>query len=575
MISEIRQALRQEIESEALFNEFIVRASESDGPLWKIYIDPIASRDRLDESFESAGASWENPFSVAEVLGTDPDADLIVLREATGRPPMRDAAIRIYPPRFMAPLEQIWSDQEWAERCESWLEKALAKDRAPTPLATKYFPKLRAAQKQAFALPGYRAAFLWGPPGTGKTTTLGALMATWLLANPTARALLISTTNSAVDSALLSIDRALDQIGQDGLKARRQCVRLGTNFIAANYVTRAHLIPRGNDSLLANLSRLEASRPPATRAREFQKWRAEIGDLRQQLAIETETALANANLVAFTASRAAYSFEALRERAPFDLIVFDEASQINIPFALALAPLAKSTLFAGDPQQLAPVVRSRAKEARAWIGQSMFKWAGEMKSCFLDEQYRMAAPICDLVSGSFYDGKLRVASDAKTNPAWLRDRSCEGAPARWKKPIIVQEVFKKPTRSKRYGGNIRQQSAFFTAQIILQLLIHTPANEILVLTPFRAQRNLIRKYLRDREISGIDVNTVHRAQGSERNTVIFDPVDAGSRFLQDENGYRLINVAMSRAQARLILLISEDDRGHPVFHKVDYSAAIR
>ena len=568
MTWEIRHALRQELECAALFSEFIVRASERDGPLWKIYIDPLASKDRLDESFESAGASWENPFAVAEVLATDPDADLIVLREATERPPMRDAVIRIYPPRYMVPLEQIWNNDEWANRCEAWLADALLQQSTPKPVLNAFFPHLRPAQKRAFTLPGYHAAFLWGPPGTGKTTTLGALLATWLLANPTSKALLISTTNSAVDMALLSIDRALDQIGQDGLKARRQCARLGTNFIAANYANRAHLIPRANDSLLANLSRLEASRPSPTRAREFQRWRAEVGDIRSRLSIETESALAGANLVALTASRAAYSFEALRERAPFDLIVFDEASQISIPVALALAPLAKSALFAGDPQQLAPVVRSKSKEAREWIGRSMFKWAGEMKSCFLDEQYRMAAPICELVSRSFYEGKLRVAADAKDNPTWLRDRLCEGAPARWKKAIIVYEVFKRPTRSKRYGGNIRQQSAFFIGQIILQLLVHTPANEILVLTPFRAQRNLIRKYLRDNEITGIDVNTVHRAQGSERQTVIFDPVDAASGFLQDENGHRLINVALSRAQARLIVLLSETDREHPVFTRI-------
>jgi DNA replication ATP-dependent helicase Dna2 len=198
----------------------------------------------------------------------------------------------------------------------------------------------------------------------------------------------------------------------------------------------------------------------------------------------------------------------------------------------------------------------------------MFKWAGEMKACFLNEQHRMAPPICELVSGAFYEGKLRVATDARKNREWVRDRSCEGAPERWKKHVIVQEIFKKPTRSKRYGGNIRQQSAFFAKQIILQLLVHTAANEILVLTPFRAQRNLIRNYLRTAEISGIDVNTVHRAQGSERHTVIFDPVDAASGFLQDENGHRLINVALSRAQARLIVLLSETDRRHPVFARI-------
>ena len=36
---------------------------------------------------------------------------------------------------------------------------------------------------------------LWGPPGTGKTTTLGVLVAEYLDRHPGAKVLLLSTTN--------------------------------------------------------------------------------------------------------------------------------------------------------------------------------------------------------------------------------------------------------------------------------------------------------------------------------------------------------------------------------------------
>ncbi|MFD1893350.1 hypothetical protein ACFSCU_09050 [Ottowia beijingensis] len=87
-------------------------------------------------------------------------------------------------------------------------------------------------------------------------------------------------------------------------------------------------------------------------------------------------------------------------------MVFDEASQVGLAHALALMPLGRSYLFAGDPQQLSPVVRSSATLVQRWLGSSPFskKPAGGSSVCFLDEQSRMAEPICGLVSHLFYDG---------------------------------------------------------------------------------------------------------------------------------------------------------------------------
>jgi superfamily I DNA/RNA helicase len=64
-------------------------------------------------------------------------------------------------------------------------------------------------------------------------------------------------------------------------------------------------------------------------------------------------------------------------------------------------------------------------------------------------------------------------------------------------------------------------------------------------------------------------STVHRAQGSERNTVIFDPVHASTSFLNNRDlGPRLMNVALSRAKARLFVIASRENLLNPVIRQI-------
>ena len=86
-----------------------------------------------------------------------------------------------------------------------------------------------------------------------------------------------------------------------------------------------------------------------------------------------------------------------------------------------------------------------------------------------------------------------------------------------------------------------------------------------MLTPFRAQRALIRQRLRAHGIpETVKVSTVHRAQGSEAPVVLFDPVDGAQPFLQTEEAGRLINVALSRAQAKVVVYLSPADASNPL-----------
>lgn len=64
------------------------------------------------------------------------------------------------------------------------------------------------------------------------------------------------------------------------------------------------------------------------------------------------------------------------------------------------------------------------------------------------------------------------------------------------------------------------------------------------------------------------MSTVHRAQGSERTLVVFDPVDASSQFFEGVEGDRLVNVAISRAKAHVIIPYHSDDLKKPALRKI-------
>jgi DNA replication ATP-dependent helicase Dna2 len=192
----------------------------------------------------------------------------------------------------------------------------------------------------------------------------------------------------------------------------------------------------------------------------------------------------------------------------------------------------------------------------------------DASTCFLNEQSRMAKSICDLVSNCFYDGRLVVAEDANCDPQWHSDRRLVDLPEVGSKSVHLEQIEEQGSWSQRYRGPIRYKSAERVRQLVGRIVQSTPESDILVLTPFRAQRTLVRSLLERAGLKRVNVSTVHRAQGSERHTVIFDPADGSSKFLQTDEARRLVNVALSRAKARLILCLSPGDRQNPLFEQV-------
>lgn len=570
------EGIKEEIRATPHFIEYTVLGKEREKALWKITISvQDKSRNELDESLEGAAVWWKGAINgTAEILSVLPEDSKIILRYASQAPPESGEKIRIYLPKYLEALAKIWSMESWAQHCARWLDKLKTKNTFNDHLVPRHnlYQWLRRNQREAFNLLGFDIGFLHGPPGTGKTTTLGAMLAQILAQYPKHRVLLLSTTNLAVDEALISVDSALKQkSAQPAIEKIRlkECKRLGNHFVASKYADAMHLLPAQDKTLIEKLVALEAEKPAEDDLQKYSQWKTDIEEIRAKIKRQSSEILENSRLVAMTTTRAIYTFDALRAKFSADLIVFDESSQVGQAHALALAPLGKKCLFTGDPEQLAPIVKSKESRARTWLGQSMFanqKYFPDA-TVFLSEQSRMAEPICQIVSKTFYRGKLKVAGGCGI--AWHDARDVKTSPV-VSNHVSVRNIAQGANYSAQYGGWIRYESAKNICELIIKMKdAYELENEsLLVLTPFRAQRRLLKTFLKKANIRGVKVSTVHRAQGGECHTVIFDPVDGDNEFLKTEDARRLVNVALSRAQARLILYLSEKDTNNPVFKQI-------
>lgn len=591
-ISEVQDGLR--IESEELPDSVsfrVIQVSHIDD-VWQVKLDPESAKSDngrsmvLDEALEGARAWWPGPVKgAADVLAVIPEESSILLVGTSGLPPQQGALIKIYIQDYLQVLRDAWCDTAWAQKAVDTQSKLEGKERIPPLRVTpELFPHLRAGQRHAFDLLDHAAGYLWGPPGTGKTTTLGALLATCVVQKPDLRILLVASTNQAVDQALVAVDKALERLGQKHSRLRHRLCRFGSRFIAEHYTDRDHLIPIQDKELLQALRRIELAKPSTGEGELHAVWHKEHQAMRERIRAQMTRLFGQKAVVAMTAVRAAHALADLRSLPPFDLLVVDEASQMGLAYCLILLPLAKRYLFAGDDQQLAPIVTSDRRQAINALGCSPFKFKGKddknPNTVMLQEQSRMAPAICNAVSQVFYDGDLRVADAVLNDKKWATDRSFRFGDVPASRTLQIVSIQSSSVYSQKYRGHVRLESAEKLAELIAAALAakHVKVEDLVVLTPYRSQRVLIKYCLSYRKIQGVRVSTVHRSQGSEARVVLFDPVNANDKFLNSDAGNRLINVAASRAMGKLILFLGAEDLKHPqlarfeLLSKVDHAA---
>lgn len=421
--------------------------------------------------------------------------------------------------------------------------------------------------------------FIWGPPGTGKTLTVGHLAA--VAAGAGLRVLVCAYSNVAVDVAALAVAEA----SPEDLRIPGKVLRVGTPHLdeVRNHpwlTTRAVLQAR-QPELYEQLGILQDAHARLMDAAErdedeLDRVRLEIRHLRALIRIEEDALVRQARVVCCTLARLVTAAN-MSELRPFDLVILDEASMASVPYAaLAATHSRRSVVYAGDFRQLPPIVQAETEIAERWLGRDVFDHAGiterarqgtwdDERMVMLRTQYRMHSQIAQIVSSAFYAGKLTTAADvdARVDPIG------KAGPYATRRTVIidVKQIGSYAKQQPKLDGGRQSRFNVVTALTALILARKVPEKvSVGIITPFRAQAQLIATMIRDTASRSTEVSTGHRFQGGEVDIAILDlTVAKGMKNLSPlldgdswELAGRLINVAISRPRGKLIIIQDGD-----------------
>lgn len=241
----------------------------------------------------------------------------------------------------------------------------------------------------------------------------------------------------------------------------------------------------------------------------------------------------------------------------FDVVLFDEASQITLPLAIMGMLAGCKYIFIGDENQLPPVTIFSKEEAAQT---SIFNYlSGHGNETMLNITYRLNDVLTRWPSRNFYRDELHPSLNAASRRL---DLSPESTP--WdmvldpSSPIIFLDLCHRNStvRSRLEAGVV--------LELILSLLTReVHPKEIGVVVPYRAQsrliRSLLRRTLEDSDIfDKIVVDTVERMQGQEREVVLVSFTTASPKFAAQMADFLFspnrLNVAVTRPRSKLILV---------------------
>ena len=474
------------------------------------------------------------------------------------------------------------------------------------------FPWLNPTQERAVneVLWAKDVAIVHGPPGTGKTTTLVEAINETLMRE--SQVLVCAQSNMAVDwiSEKL-VDRGINvlRIGNP--------TRVNDKMLGFTYERRFESHPDYPQlwAIRKAIRELRKNRKKGSENYHQKMDRLKSRAAEIEIRINSEL-FGEARVIACTLVGSAHR---LLEGMKFGTLFIDEAAQALEAACWIPMKRASRVILAGDHCQLPPTVKSIAA-LRAGLGKTLMERIAENKPevvTLLKIQYRMNDEIMRFSSDWFYGGKVESAPQIKYRSVLDYDHPItwidtgEGSEER----RVKSEEFNSSSDDASEGSEEQENSSLFThhsslykeqfvgesfgrinkAEAELTLLtlaeyftkigkqrVLSESIDVGIISPYRAQVQYLKKLIKKYEFFKpyrrlISVNTVDGFQGQERDVILISLVRSNDEgqigFLKD---LRRMNVAMTRARMKLIILGNKDTMTkHPFYKKLwEYVEAI-
>ena len=469
------------------------------------------------------------------------------------------------------------------------------------------FPWLNPTQERAVneVLWAKDVAIVHGPPGTGKTTTLVEAINETLMRE--SQVLVCAQSNMAVDwiSEKL-VDRSVNvlRIGNP--------TRVNDKMLGFTYERRFESHPDYPQlwAIRKAIRELRKNRKKGSENYHQKMERLKSRAAEIEIRINSEL-FGEARVIACTLVGSAHR---LLEGMKFGTLFIDEAAQALEAACWIPMRRASRVILAGDHCQLPPTVKSIAA-LRAGLGKTLMERIAENKPevvTLLKIQYRMNDEIMRFSSDWFYGGKVESAPQIKyrsvldyDHPITWIDTSneenqitIEGEDAPEDSASTSSSVsaanqnsdlnFKEQFVGESFG-RINKAEAELTLLTLAEYFTKIGKQRVLsesidvgIISPYRAQVQYLKKLIKKYEFFKpyrrlISVNTVDGFQGQERDVILISLVRSNDEgqigFLKD---LRRMNVAMTRARMKLIILGNKDTMTkHPFYKKLwEYVEAI-
>jgi predicted RecB family nuclease len=249
----------------------------------------------------------------------------------------------------------------------------------------------------------------------------------------------------------------------------------------------------------------------------------------------------------------------------FDYLFIDEAGQVSLADALAVSSSARNVVVLGDPSQLAHVGQGVHP---LHVGDSVLQHllgdaetVPKHRGVFLDVSYRMQPEICAYVSDASYEGRLKPQPAAELHAVFVA-----GARRAGLEYLPIEHDGNSSASPEEADATVAEILRLREGEVVdswppERSGIARPLEnrDIIVVTPYNAQRRLIKRKLQQHGID-VEVGTVDKFQGREAAVVFYsmatssgEQVPRDMEFLFERNRF---NVAISRARALSVLVCS-------------------